>query len=119
MDDSIVWPSTLPPCPILGSVFQSLVAAGADHIDKEWKKMEPNTMDCDIPVALRFCASAAKTADAHWMRAAADEVERLRLTDAEREAVRHFAEAIHAFACPYAATLRALLERTKCNTEGP
>jgi hypothetical protein len=47
-----------------------------------------------------------------------DEVDRLRLTDAEREAVRHFAEAIHAFACPYAATLRALLERTKCNTEG-
>jgi hypothetical protein len=40
--------------------------------------MEPNTMDCDIPTALRFCASAAKTADAHWMRAAADEVDRLR-----------------------------------------
>jgi hypothetical protein len=35
------------------------------------------------------------------------------LTNAERAAVRHFAEAIHAFACPYAATLRGLLERTK------
>jgi len=35
------------------------------------------------------------------------------LTDAEREAVRHFADAIHAFACPYAATLRGLLERTR------
>jgi len=35
------------------------------------------------------------------------------LTDAEREAVRHFGEARHAFACPYAATLRGLLERTR------
>jgi glycine cleavage system aminomethyltransferase T len=34
------------------------------------------------------------------------------LADAEREAVRHFGEARHAFACPYAATLRGLLERT-------
>jgi hypothetical protein len=44
---------------------------------------------------------------------AASEVEQLRLTDAEREAIRHFGEARRAFACPYAATLRGLLERTK------
>lgn len=82
-----IWPSTLPPCPILASIAAGVVAAGADLIDRGWK-MEPNTMDCDIPVALRFLASAAKEPDAHWMLAAADEIERLRLTDEERKAIK-------------------------------
>jgi hypothetical protein len=43
--------------------------------------VEPNSMQCDTPEALRFLASAAKTAESHWMKAAADEIERLRLTD--------------------------------------
>jgi hypothetical protein len=49
------------------------------------------------------------------VREAADEIARLRLTDAEREAVEFFAE-LHSDDEPpheYAATLRTLLERLK------
>ena len=34
------------------------------------------------------------------------------LTGEERAAVKHFADATHAYSCPYAATLRGLLNRT-------
>ena len=73
--------------------------------------VEANSMQCDTPEALRFLASAAKTAEAHWMNAAADEIERLRLTDAELAALHWFAH----YGLPEhrAATLRGLLERTK------
>ena len=72
-------------------------------------------MQCDTPEALRFLASAAKTAEAHWMKAAADEIERLRLTDAEREAIEWAVQWITSSTpngfCPPA--LPGLLERTK------
>jgi len=48
--------------------------------------VEPNSMQCGTPEALRFLASAAKTAEAHWMKAAADEIERLHM------AIRRLAE---------------------------
>lgn len=62
-------------------------------------------------------AVKAQNAMADALRNAADEIERLRLTDAEREAVQWFAN----FGRPqngpvigkYAATLRQLLERMK------
>ena len=47
--------------------------------------MEPNEMACDTPTALRFFASAANKVESDLMRKAADEIERLRLTDAERK----------------------------------
>ena len=41
--------------------------------------MQPNAMDCDTPEALRFLASACdRPVEGEWMRAAADEIERLR-----------------------------------------
>ena len=83
--------------------------------------VEANSMQCDTPEALRFLASAAKTAEAHWMNAAADEIERLRLTDAEREAIVTALaflreEADEPGVAQDAATLRNLLERTSVRT---
>lgn len=45
-----------------------------------------------------------------WLR---DEIERLTLTDSEREAVEQAADLIDAKTCGDPATLRSLLERTK------
>jgi hypothetical protein len=74
--------------------------------------VEPNSMQCDTPEALRFLASAAKAAEAHWMKAAADEIERLRLTDAEREAIERLAIHCADTSCvDTAKTLWGLLQR--------
>jgi len=84
--------------------------------------VEANSMQCDTPEALRFLASAAKTAEAHWMNAAADEIERLRLADAEREAIERAADWLcrwqeahgyHSEQDGDLTTLRGLLERTR------
>ena len=76
--------------------------------------MKPNTMDCDTPEALRFLASACeRPIEAEWMRKAAAEIERLRLTDAERQAIRRAAAVADEFHdLRLSTTLRGLLERT-------
>jgi len=46
--------------------------------------VEPNSMQCSTPEALRFLASTAKTAEAHWMNKAAEEIERRWIPVSER-----------------------------------
>lgn len=38
-DDSVQWPSTLPPCPIAESLVRSSLMAWAERIDRQWKRM--------------------------------------------------------------------------------
>lgn len=38
-DDSVIWPSTLPPCPVAKSIVQSSLMAWAERIDRQWKMM--------------------------------------------------------------------------------
>ena len=77
--------------------------------------MGPNTMDCDTPTALLFFASAANKAESEVMRKAASEIENLRLTDAEREAVEECVRCAYPATHPAAATLRGLLKRLEGN----
>ena len=35
----MIWPSTLPPCPILRGVIERVAAAGPDHVERMWGEM--------------------------------------------------------------------------------
>jgi len=68
----------------------------------------------DLPGRLRVMARlTGRDDDADTAAEAAREIDRLRLTDAEREAVAYFANFQWTMLKPYAATLRNLLERLK------
>lgn len=68
----------------------------------------------DIVQRLRDSATQARALDrAALLHEAADEIERLRLTDAEREAVSWFTGGRGPVCPQYMATIRGLLERTQ------
>jgi hypothetical protein len=80
--------------------------------------MNQNSMTCDTPEALRFFATASEKAASEWMRKAADEIERLRLTDEERRVILVARDAYadddgNAECESIAAVLSGLLERLK------
>lgn len=37
-DDSVIWPSTLPPCPVASSLVTAMQIAMAQQIDETWKQ---------------------------------------------------------------------------------
>lgn len=37
-DDSVIWPSTLPPCPVAASIVTAMQIAMAQKIDEAWYK---------------------------------------------------------------------------------
>jgi hypothetical protein len=70
-------------------------------------------MTADIVARLRAWRELHLTRLGRLMDEAADEIERLRLTDAEREAIERAADVIDSKTCGDPATLRGLLERLK------
>lgn len=45
-DDSVIWPSTLPPCPVVSFIITAFQAAMAQRIDEAWN---PTTVE-GLPV---------------------------------------------------------------------
>ena len=37
-DDSVIWPSTLPPCPVAASIVTAFQIAMAQRLDEAWKQ---------------------------------------------------------------------------------
>jgi len=37
-DDSVIWPSTLPPCPVASSIVTAVQIAMAQKMDEAWKQ---------------------------------------------------------------------------------
>jgi len=40
-DDSVIWPSTLPPCPVATAIVQAVQIEMARMLDQSWQEPQP------------------------------------------------------------------------------